>query len=82
MAGNDKLIIALLVIALIGGGILAVFSISNVLNSGLENNASNYAELVSKQNPNDICAVPPGTDPQEWREHLSHHPEQYAQCLK
>ena len=79
---NDKLIIALLIIGLIGGGILVVLSMSNFFNPRLENNASNYNALVSKQNPNDICAVPPGTNPQEWKEHLSHHPEQYAQCLK
>ena len=79
---NDKLIIALLVIALISGGILVVLSMSNFFSPRLENNASNYTALASKQDPNDICAVAPGTDPQQWKEHLGHHPDQYAQCLK
>ncbi len=34
------------------------------------------AEL--KNNP---CATPPGYTEQSWREHMSHHPDRYKECL-
>jgi len=30
----------------------------------------------------DICTPQPGYSEQEWREHMSHHPDMYAECLK
>jgi len=29
----------------------------------------------------DKCAPPPGKTEQEWKEHMSHHPNVYAECL-
>ncbi len=34
------------------------------------------AELADK------CAVPPGYTEAEWQQHMSHHPDMYAECLK
>ena len=30
----------------------------------------------------DVCATPQGEDPVKWKEHLSHHPDLYGNCLK
>jgi hypothetical protein len=30
----------------------------------------------------DICATPEGYTDASWREHMSHHPDRYAKCLR
>lgn len=30
----------------------------------------------------DRCATPAGYTDAEWREHMSHHPDRYAECMK
>ena len=42
---------------------------------------ANYQKAMSAQNPNDICATPSGYTDQQWREHMSHHPDMYVGCL-
>ena len=79
---NEKFIVALLAIAFIGAALLAFFSIAGFFAPKLENNAANFQQFASQANPEDVCAVPAGTDPVQWREHLSHHPDLYSQCLK
>ena len=29
----------------------------------------------------DICSAPPGYSEAEWKEHMSHHPDRYGECL-
>jgi len=29
----------------------------------------------------DICSPPAGTSEEEWKEHMSHHPNIYKECL-
>ncbi len=43
---------------------------------------SEYKKAVSSQDPSDICKAPPGYTEESWREHMSHHPDQYRECLK
>lgn len=43
---------------------------------------SNYQRAIQSQNPTDICATPDGYTDAEWREHMGHHPDMYAECLK
>jgi len=64
-------ILGVLVIALI-------FGIANFYNSRY---GSSYQKAISSENPNDICATPPGYTDEQWREHMGHHPDRYAQCL-
>ena len=42
---------------------------------------NNYQKAVSSE-LSDICATPPGYTDESWRQHISHHPDRYAQCLK
>ncbi len=78
---DEKILIALFAGVIMIGAMVLFFSITNQSNK-LENTPQNFAQLISNQNPADICAVPAGTDPEEWKQHLSHHPDKYAQCLK
>lgn len=40
-----------------------------------------YNEFISDEQ-GDKCQTPPGYTDQEWREHMSHHPDRYIECLK
>ena len=42
---------------------------------------SAYNTALQSENANDICATPPGYTDEQWREHMGHHPDRYAQCL-
>jgi hypothetical protein len=37
--------------------------------------------LFIEDNPDDKCSPPAGTNEKEWREHMGHHPDIYAECL-
>ena len=41
-----------------------------------------YQQALAAQNPSNICATPAGYTDAEWRTHMGHHPDMYAQCLK
>ncbi|MBI5553752.1 MAG: hypothetical protein HY917_03350 [Candidatus Diapherotrites archaeon] len=77
---NEKTIAALLVLTLAAGIILLFLSFPGEARK-TENTAQNFEKLTAQENPDDICAVPAGTDPKEWKDHLSHHPDRYAKCL-
>ncbi|MBI3190158.1 hypothetical protein HYZ41_00485 [archaeon] len=40
------------------------------------------AQIKSAQQPLDKCLPPSGYTEESWREHMSHHPDIYADCLK
>lgn len=39
-----------------------------------------FKKFISAEQ-DDICKTPPGYTDQQWREHMGHHPDRYAQCL-
>ncbi len=41
---------------------------------------TDYKKAVSSE-LNDKCATPPGYTDDAWREHMSHHPDRYKECL-
>ena len=43
---------------------------------------SDYEKAKAAEIPDDKCATPPGYTDQKWKEHMGHHPDQYAECLK
>lgn len=43
---------------------------------------ASYQKALQSENPADICATPPGYTDEQWREHMSHHPDRYKECLK
>ncbi|MBI4174693.1 MAG: hypothetical protein HY517_03535 [Candidatus Aenigmarchaeota archaeon] len=57
------------------------FSVYNLV-AGNNYYGSNYQKAMQAQNPDDICATPEGYSDESWREHMSHHPDMYAECFK
>ena len=71
---NEKhMLIGIAVVALV---VLAfgVYSALNI-NFTLKYQGALQAELE------DICTTPPGYTDEQWREHMGHHPDRYADCL-
>lgn len=40
----------------------------------------NFQKAMQSELP-DRCATPAGYTDMEWREHMSHHPDMYEECL-
>lgn len=66
----------------------AFFSIGKIgaaqINSGsvaLASTPQNFQKFVSAELP-DKCKTPPGYSDADWKEHLGHHPDRYAECLQ
>lgn len=78
---ENRIILFFLIVALIGGIIVVFISANSFFSSGQENSFAQFNDFAGRENPDDVCAVPLGTDPQEWQDHLSHHPDLYASCL-
>lgn len=78
MEKNEIILYGILFIVVVG---LAFSVVTMVKSKGVENTPENYNKFVSAQNPNDVCKTPEGYTDKEWREHMSHHPDQYKGCL-
>lgn len=49
--------------------------------NAVEKTAENFNAFKAAENPADKCATPAGYTDERWKEHMGHHPEQYAECL-
>lgn len=78
----DKLLLGIGALVLVGVLLIGLSMMRVVAPLPLEKNAQNFQQFKAAENPDDKCAVPPGQDPVKWREHLSHHPDLYADCFK
>ncbi|MEK6863015.1 MAG: hypothetical protein AABW57_02540 [Nanoarchaeota archaeon] len=58
--------------------IALIFSISTFFSKGYSQ--SDYNKFVSAE-LSDKCKTPQGYTDQEWKEHMSHHPDRYKECL-
>jgi len=65
------LLLTLILIALI-------YSLSIFFNKGYSQ--EKYDKFASAEGSNK-CETPSGYTDQEWKEHMSHHPQQYKECL-
>ncbi|PIN85114.1 MAG: hypothetical protein COV47_03855 [Candidatus Diapherotrites archaeon CG11_big_fil_rev_8_21_14_0_20_37_9] len=86
MLSYTNAVIALIVIAgiaLLGSAILTLGETPEKIElqkPALQNTPENFQQFASAE-LEDKCAVPPGQDPEKWKEHLGHHPDLYAECL-
>ena len=76
--GKDSNILFYILIA--AAVVVVAFSVYNLVGNNYY--GSNYQKAMSAQNPTDICATPEGYTDEAWREHMSHHPDMYAECFK
>ncbi len=67
----DKKIIFYVILALIIIGVSLLTFFPNMI----------YALKDSGGSGEDICTPPPGQTEEGWREHMSHHPNVYKDCL-
>ncbi len=44
------------------------------------NTPGNFRKAMSSELP-DKCETPAGYTDEQWREHMGHHPDLYAECL-
>lgn len=68
---------AIFILALTG----LVWSFASIFASGTGAGASRNAEEYFRAELADKCQTPPGYTDKDWQEHMSHHPDQYAECL-
>lgn len=73
-----KIILALLIMIVIG---LAAIDASLLIRRRLISRTSQNLPVEVKQPATDKCQTPPGYTPEEWQDHISHHPDQYRECL-
>ena len=58
--------------------IVLVFSITSMFKK--DYTEEDYNKFISAEQQ-DKCATPPGYTDEEWKDHMSHHPNIYAECL-
>lgn len=64
-------------------GLLALlYSLSTLFTTGsvITNTNENYEKFVANE-LEDKCKTPPGYSDEQWRQHMSHHPDRYKECL-
>jgi rhodanese-related sulfurtransferase len=77
----EKILVIILVVLAVGGLIWSIISFADTPNSAeVENTPQNYAEFVARELP-DKCQTPDGYTDEQWREHMSHHPDRYRECF-
>jgi len=67
----DKKIILYIILGLIVIGLLILTFFPGIITAWKDSGKSGE----------DICKVGPGYTEESWREHMSHHPEIYKDCL-
>jgi len=81
MDSNDLVVYGILGLVLVAGAFLVL---TPQPAPAVQEIAPGYMALAQKAGAGEIpdkCKVPPGQDPVKWKEHLGHHPDQYAECL-
>lgn len=72
---------AIVFVLLIFGLLNSLFLKAPGVDSFIEHSEENFQTAIQAQVVNDPCAVPPGYSEEDWKEHMSHHPDMYAECL-
>ncbi len=86
MDSITNIIVAVLVVFGAGLFLLAITGIGkdvsgpNAAAASLQDNGSNFQKFVAAELP-DKCKTPPGYSDADWKQHLGHHPDRYAECL-
>ena len=77
----DKLAIGLVAVLVIGIALIGLSFAQLFTSPRVQNTLQNYQQFKSAE-LSDKCATPSGYTDAQWREHMGHHPDQYAECLK
>lgn len=60
---------------------ILAWSILSLAGSTYANTPENFQKALSSEQP-DKCKTPSGYTDEQWRTHMGHHPDLYAECLK
>ena len=71
---------AILYVAIIIGVIVLAFSVYSITQSEYQYSEQNYQRAMQSQ-LEDKCATPSGYTDTQWKQHMSHHPDMYTECL-
>ena len=74
---DKKITIAIIVFV----GVFLGFVAYEVYSAETSFSSEKYQVAIKAQNINDKCTTPQGYTDAQWREHMGHHPEMYAECL-
>ena len=81
----EKILFALMGLVLILGGVWVFQGWQSWRELGTlgtpDGQLLNYSQAKQAENPTNPCLPPAGYTEATWREHMSHHPDQYKQCL-
>ena len=72
------LLIVLVIVVIISIGFMAY---TLIFQGSYSTTSQSYQRALGAENPDDICATPEGYSDEQWREHMSHHPDRYIGCL-
>ncbi|MBI5466000.1 MAG: hypothetical protein HY974_01775 [Candidatus Kerfeldbacteria bacterium] len=92
MSKLEQIFLVLILLVLAAGSIWvasgywqikSALSITTAASSSVIPQASSaeYRQAKQAENPNNPCLPPAGYTEESWREHMSHHPDEYRQCL-
>ncbi len=78
----EKILIIILVVLAVGGlaWSAASFGAAEKSSTELKMTPENFNRAMQAQLP-DKCQTPEGYTDAEWQEHMSHHPDLYAECF-
>lgn len=71
---NEKIIFYVMIIAAVAIVVVSLFLFVS------SRYGANYSKAISSE-LTDKCATPSGYTDQQWKEHMSHHPDRYTECL-
>lgn len=75
---RDRLVYAAMAVVVVALVALNVYAFSRP--DKVEKTAENFNKFKAAETI-DRCATPEGYTDEQWREHMGHHPDQYAECL-
>lgn len=83
---DEKFLTIFFTAILLVGVILLAFMGLSLLKPAESGSAETYSiaqaqQFFNAEVSNDICKTPQGYTDGQWQQHMSHHPDRYAQCL-
>ena len=75
---ENKLTTAVIIFVAVFIGFVAY----EVYYAGNGHTEAKYQATIAAQVSSDKCATPAGYTDEQWKQHMSHHPDMYEECLK
>ncbi|MBS3062643.1 MAG: hypothetical protein J4203_02115 [Candidatus Diapherotrites archaeon] len=83
MDSSDVIVYGLLVLAILAAAFVWLQPSQPAPSAAPKEIQPGFMKLAQQAGTGEIpdkCKAPPGTDEAQWKQHLSHHPDQYGDC--